>query len=371
MSFYVRTIADTPHFTNIQSGFKNPGNHNSPTGYFRTSNRVKGELFYNAQSIDARSDAERSKAGIATEVTNALHLRFVRQLGETSSFGATLTAELNETIGLVGGTVLRLAKAARAIKKLRFAEAGRILGLPYLEKTVTKRRTILKATDGTLLKRPRHIITRTRVMVMPNGREVQKTLANGWLYYSYGVSPLVSDIFSAIDVIQKPLHYEQKFRATASSNGKLFEFYNAPGVTPTIIRSSAKVRGVCGATISVNNPNLYVANQLGLTNPVQWINEAIPFSFVVDWFSNLSQVISSMTDYQGLTVKNPWASMHFYTNGSFTLTGPGGFVSEYTAFVMTRSTTLPEPVFKIAYERFQPQRALNAISLLIGLLPRK
>lgn len=117
--------------------------------------------------------------------------------------------------------------------------------------------------------------------------------------------------------------------------------------------------------VTVNNPNAHLANQLGLLNPIQWINEAIPLSFVVDWFSNLSQVISQLTDFVGLDVIKPITTRRF--TGTEGVSHSGGS-SEKKFFVHKRKLEIPTAKLQFAYERFSWQRGLNAISLLIGAI---
>lgn len=78
-----------------------------------------------------------------------------------------------------------------------------------------------------------------------------------------------------------------------------------------------------GAEVAVSNPNLWLANQLGLINPGTIALELVPFSFVFGWFVNLEQVISSMTDLYGLTLSNGWKSLAF--NGVYQMTYYGQY----------------------------------------------
>lgn len=298
--------------------------------------------------------------GLHAKVSNKLYESFVGKLGETSSFGATLTAELRQTTSMVTGVVLRLVSAARNVKKLNFRGAASDLGLPYSERTIVRswRR---KDRYG----RWRTIVQRRRVFTLPTGREVQKTLANGWLMYSYGVKPLAEDIYNGMDVLQRPLP-DHLIKATAQGNSRS-TITEIDGLRYGQV-FTASARMTAGAWVSVTNPNLWLANQMGLVNPVQWANEAIPFSFIVDWFSNLSSVIGSLTDFVGLAFRSSWVSKLYKLEESLTYRGDATLKKRH---IYQRGGGLPTPpTFTIAYERFQPQRALNAIALLIGLLPR-
>lgn len=349
-----------------QQGYRNgPGPHTAPSPYRRDSIRAEGNV--SATNVNPVVFIDEGFPSVATRVTNRLHSRFANALGDSASFGATLTAELNQTVGMVGGTVLKLYNAAKQVKRLDFIGAAHTLGLPYSEKTVKKK--VYFAAKGR--NRRRYVVTRERYMKLPSGRLVQKTLANGWLFWSYGVQPLASDIYTGLKVLERPLDYKKRVFVTASSSESWTSYFGGPGTSyPLIVdKLSGSVRGACGASVSVSNPNLYLLNKLGLTNPVQWANEAIPFSFVLDWFSNLSQVIESITEYQGLTIESPYMSLHYQV--SKFQSDNGAMVHNYDGHTFSRSTSLPTPTLVFEYERFQPQRALNAISLLVGFLPRK
>jgi len=54
----------------------------------------------------------------------------------------------------------------------------------------------------------------------------------------------------------------------------------------------------------VDNPNLWLANRLGLINPATVIWDLIPWSFVVNMFVNVNQMVSSVTDEVGLNISN-------------------------------------------------------------------
>jgi hypothetical protein len=289
--------------------------------------------------------------------TNLARARFVGEIGDSSSFGATLTAELRATWGTVAGGITDALRAAKAVSKGRLGEAAKILKFYPPEKSYPKKRRKLK--DGTIRISPKHTVWR-----MPDGREVAKGLANRWLWYSYGIKPLVGDIYNGMDVLTRPLPYHR-----IKKSG--FVGTSRAGVDTLRSEKLSQKSSVCiSAHVRVANPNLWLANQMGLINPLQWINEAIPFSFVIDWFSNLSQVINSMTDFVGLEIARPiTTSKHV---GLRTLTYPEyqylKCSSQKTVF--NRSLTVPSAKLRFAYERFQWQRGANAISLLVGLLKK-
>lgn len=125
------------------------------------------------------------------------------------------------------------------------------------------------------------------------------------------------------------------------------------------------------ANVRVKNPNLWLANQLGLINPVQMVNEGIMFSFVLDWFSNLSQVISQMTDFVGLEIADPVTSEK--SSVTYDMFNTGDFEdpianSTRKSTTLLRTLSIPPARLRLAYERFSWRRGANAISLLVQFL---
>lgn len=354
MTIVYRTLSDTPqraHYQHASIG----GPPFTPKVYWMSLTTAAGydARFYNAES---------SMSGYTSQAGNRAYERFSAKLGDSSSFGATLTAELNETVGLVTGTVLRAYAAAVRIKKLDFAGAARVLGIPYRERTITKTRVM--KTKGN---RRRYITSRKRVFALPSGREVSKTLANGWLMWSYGVKPLASDVYNALDVLQRPLAYKERVVGSGRSNPYSYVYISPSG--SSYVRSG-HVQCRCGATVSCENPNLWLLDKMGLTNPLQWVLEAIPFSFVVDWFSNLSTVVGSLSGFPGMRLEHSWSVYSYHYEENDVIKYWNGVYESRSAksFALRRLIDIPTPKLEFAYERFSPQRGLNAVSLLVGFL---
>jgi hypothetical protein len=135
-----------------------------------------------------------------------------------------------------------------------------------------------------------------------------------WLEYSYGWKPLVQDIFDAAKVLSTPV--DDLWIHESSSNQFITELIQSNVGTPwdhncidtnyVVLKVYARV----GAVVSCDNPNLQALKNAGLTNPLSWAWELIPFSFVVDWLVDVGGFIESLDDGLGLTITNG-----FYTTG--------------------------------------------------------
>lgn len=317
---------------------------------------VSESISVNTISGPLTSTAEGSVAAIGA--ANKARAMFVNKLGDSSSFGATLTSELKSTWGTVSGGITSALLAANAVRRGRLGDAARILSFYPPEKTITRSKNRKKLSNG----RYRKKLIKTRVWVMPNGRTVSKSLANKWLWYSYGVAPLMQDIRNGMDVLTRPAPSTQvKGSGSAGANSDVGGFYR----TRYVYKSRVSVR----ANVRVKNPNLWLANQLGLINPIQMINEGIRLSFVIDWFSNLSQIINQFTDFVGLEITRP-LTVSGHVLECYQFHPDYRFNSHTKNTVITRELSIPQARLQFAYERFSWQRGLNAISLLVGVLKK-
>lgn len=311
-------------------------------GYSWGNNTDTDEIRYRAQTI----------------ATNIARKRFVGQLGDSSSFGATFLAERKATYGMVENGIVSAWKAARAARKGNLVKAAKELGVaPPVVKTV---RTY------PIGKRGKRKSMTTRKIVLPTGREIAHNLAGRWLWYSYGVAPLMGDMFNAMDVLQREAPWT-RVRGTGKASTDSTRKYWV-GITSYTDSHTCQAKCSISADVRVKNPNLWLANQMGLVNPVQVVNEAIPFSFVVDWFSNLSQIIMQMTDFVGLEITDPVTKK---SSLQHTVTVGGGQFIRTGRFDLDRTLSIPKAKLVFAPERVEWQRGLNAISLLITVFTGK
>lgn len=302
---------------------------------------------------------------------NKARADLVGKIGEASQFGSTTTTELRATWGTIVTVLTRMALAAKQVSRLQFLAAATTLGLPYKETVHRVRRRkfeyVSRRNGYGKIRVKRYVYYEHSTMSWGTGREYAKTLASGWLMWSYGVNPLMSDIQRGMKVLTSEL---PSLRVTALGNAT-----NQRRVSDSsqIMLYDDITRVKTRVNVRVDNPNLWLANQMGLINPVQWINEGIPFSFVADWFSNLSQIIMQMTDFAGLELIRPNTIVKGVIKETLMpLSGPyppDAYSKQWTRF--QRDQTIPTAKLLFNYERFQWQRGLNAISLILGFLPNK
>lgn len=132
-----------------------------------------------------------------------------------------------------------------------------------------------------------------------------KELANGWLELEFGWKPLIQDVYAAMEVYRtgiasrgqlvtafgsKSGYYKPSPTKVSSMNG-----YSNLEANVLTDRVKSKAYGV------VSNPAAFTLNQLGLANPALLAWQLLPFSFVVDWFLPISQILGVLTNRAGLS----------------------------------------------------------------------
>lgn len=263
-----------------------------------------------------------------TQARNRAYNKLLNSLGDASQIAASI-AEWRSTASSISNNCVALLGFARAVKRGRFTEANRALGI--------------------------------RKGFRPKAKE----LGNRWLEYSFGWAPLVKDIYNGIDVLQRPLPSEA-IKGIGRYGGR---FLNINDGT-TLFTAVSTARCEMGGRISVVNPNLYVANQLGLVNPAAVVWELIPFSFVVDWFFNVSQVLGTLSDFAGCVIQDGYTTHYDVTNTVYywPVSSPQYFY-ENECIEVTRTVGLSGPTLAPKpFTGFSVTRGANSIALLLQLL---
>lgn len=254
-----------------------------------------------------------------------------------ASLGITI-AQYQQAMNMVGGRLATLLGVARNLKKGNFRKAARMLNLG--NKTTAAHR-----------RKP----------------------ADWWLEYTFGWTPLIQDVHSAIAVLQSdppPL----TVRSGGFSEWDETRFLG-PDFPAHRTQGIARVR--YRADIRCSNPNLYFANQMGLINPAAIVWDGIPFSFVVDWFVPVNRFLNSWTNFVGLELTNYCTTFsHSFVDGSESSYLWNGVprrkmnTGKWMKRVLEKPS-LPLPsVSSFTWDRVTPWHAATTASLLIQQLRR-
>lgn len=201
-----------------------------------------------------------------------------------------------------------------------------------------------------------------------------KSFGDKWLALHFGIQPMIQDIGSAVNAIQNP-NLGSRFCMGEARDHKqevLIDVNNQYGTVRQGYDLAQRVH--LGSRVRVVNPNANLANQLGFTNPLSVAWEAVPYSFVVDWFSNVGQCLSACTDLFGLEVVKSYSvafqagSEHYLEvdKGYFDHNTYGVRESTGTSIYLNRQPGIAGPSLEVKpFKGFSPVRAATAISLLL------
>lgn len=146
-----------------------------------------------------------------------------------------------------------------------------------------------------------------RALNVPRGmRPLAKTASGLWLEYHFGWEPMIKDVYAGIDILQQPIRDKPVYGVGSTTD--TITYTNSDSSYETTSVQDLTVKARVGAYVAVTNPNLWLANRLGLVNPASVIWEMVPFSFVVDWYIPVSTFLNSYSEFYGLSITRQFTS---------------------------------------------------------------
>lgn len=196
------------------------------------------------------------------------------------------TLELGQTKDSVVKNAKTILSLLRSLRKLDFRSAADTLGFS---------------------KAQRNRYRQQYPNAWSKSKAASKTAADRFLEWHFGWSPLIKDIHESMKTLTSdpPHRLKVKGKGFQNINWKYYDNSFNRGYHGDHYGSS---RALVQSHVSVSNPNVYLANQLGLSNPATVIWEVIPFSWVVDYFFNVSDVLKQFSSRYGLRIED-----EFYT----------------------------------------------------------
>lgn len=130
--------------------------------------------------------------------------------------------------------------------------------------------------------------------------KMTRRIANRHLEVIFGWQPLLSDIYaSCMTVIQSA----DKLDFVRGSSIAPFERVTRtvlPGWRSDMDSYRGTVRVTHAAAVRIKNPNAWLLERAGLTNPAAILWDKLPYSFIVNMFVNTGALVNSITDFAGL-----------------------------------------------------------------------
>lgn len=282
---------------------------------------------------------------------NKAYAKFIDALGGSAGWGENI-AQMHQATSLIESKGLRPLEFSKRLRRFDVIGAGRALGMSILPDTLDPR----KHRRETIAKR------------------ITRDFGAAWLEFHFGIEPIVKDVHDSLKILSTdfaPSRITGKGTSKISQTSSKKEYY-----TRTAISKHGIISVKLGAEVRINNPNLFLLNKFGIINPVQLAWNLIPFSFVVDWFVNVGDALSSYTDLVGLDIQNPYTTKFSRSSHSQSVVQSGtagyDFVDQWTTSVTRFERSLglgPGPYLKVKPpKQVSVIRGATAISLLTQFL---
>lgn len=127
-----------------------------------------------------------------------------------------------------------------------------------------------------------------------------KQLPSKWLGWNYAATPLLNDVKGSLDLLTDPRRLNQWLVTTkgiVTSKNKIIEEHAQDGFGLPLGRTVVHDQTV-GYFVRLDyypdNSFLYHMANLGLSNPMEIVWEAVPYSFVVDWMLPIGEWFHTM-----------------------------------------------------------------------------
>lgn len=155
-----------------------------------------------------------------------------------------------------------------------------------------------------LLLRDEYWEERRRRSVNFNPRRAAKEAAGFHLEVIFGWMPLIQDIVAATATVCQ-LATPPSW-VSARSRVEFNFLYSDGGPFSTKAQHTGRCTGHYkrSGAVEIANLNLWLAERAGLLNAVSVAWDLVPWSFLVNMVSNAGQLVNSVTDYVGLSLKN-------------------------------------------------------------------
>lgn len=308
-------------------------------------------------TVPVREDAWRWFAFVGTEYSgqnasaySRAYGRLLDKLGEAASLGLNL-AQYGQARDMINKRGSQLLAFGTALAKRSPIGVAAALGI-----SAKRARDIMRGRHG-----------------------VSRSLADLWLEFWFGWKPAVSDIYSACEVFDNELQWER----IRVRSGKVATPMTVKQPVKYAYSEGIKWRGettcLIGLDARVTNPNLRLMESFGLLNLAAIGVDAVPWSFVVGWFSNLNQYLASLTALAGIETSNAfvtystkiWGETWWSSYHPSVIDSSRGGQGHGTLVWRKTLESIPRPRLLFEGKRFQPTRGATAISLLVQKLPKK
>lgn len=270
--------------------------------------------------------------------------------------------EGKETVALITTSIVRIAKALRAVKGGNIPLAAAILA--PMTPTASTYRLVPKTKGRTTVRKNRSLLGHKR-----------PSLHKSWLELQYGWKPLLSDIYEAHKAFFDRTNVPRVQYARSSITTRGSKLNDAP--LDYSAWSDTRKRSVIVKLTEKHS----AWQDMGLTDPASLAWEMLPFSFVADWFIPIGTYLEARSFVNGSIGEIAFTELcrQSYTVDNKSLKTADNLVTVFgnesrksvsysrSGFTNLASYKLPLPGFKPLVKSLSLGHCLNAIALIRGL----
>jgi hypothetical protein len=209
----------------------------------------------------------------------------------------------------------------------------------------------------------------------PLGRVTMCDIPAAHLVYTYGIAPLMSDVYDSVEILRLKLDFPPVAKYYVKQQASKVSTISSPGTQGTVtkVHFQKTQRATAYVEFDMSKNNHFL-----MGNPAELAWELIPYSFVVDWFfsvgdflqaldalSNTTRIGCSVVEKTETNVRDVYFAKDMngvYQYGYGSKGRPGTF--KQSSHQRTGYSTIPFP----AYPQWQPSTSYKKITNAVMLL---
>lgn len=204
-------------------------------------------------------------------------------------------------------------------------------------------------------------------------RRAQRNASNRYLEFQFGWAPLCADIYSGVELLRKGFDDRSQEFSVNRTIVERYEGRNGSNANANALNNwyQNDLSSSCKLWAKVKGSYLDKARALGLINPLSIGWEVIPYSFVVDWFLPIGNLLEASTATVGVDFVRGYKGQRGTSKVSSSLKVTSGIAprcdQDVIAYKRTKLTSFPWPVPYVK-SPLSTTHALEALSLLRQLV---
>ena len=268
---FTRERANTQYVQWSTGGVKNPPNQRSVTPYVMAKTEVQWGEPIRADILKWQAWSILEDSGIATSVNNLCLDKVYDTLQQAEDLRVAW-AERDKALALVCDSLTYLIRTYKALRHPSPNAVREILGYK------------------------------------PGWKDVVKKPAGAWLAWNFGVKPTISDLHKGLGIFTNAL---PPVRISESASLPYFRDFSR-GAYEEGFHLSGKFSVRIGCEVIAWDPNVQLATALGFGQPLSTAWELTPWSWAIDYFANVSQMLKNLEPrFPGLTLNQEYNTRYF------------------------------------------------------------